>query len=192
MMLDATNEAGHALRRPPRGSSADASGQRRTQRRAAEADVVEEIFQTDPISALGLPPPVSIGRDATVGEALAAVQKHGQGYVLIVEAGRPVGLMSEREVLMRIVARDVKYDEGVDKFMSHAPETLTLRDPIAKAVQMMNEGGERNIPIVDDNGMAVAVLRTLDIIHFLAEAFPAQVLNLPPRPHQLIAEPEGA
>jgi CBS domain-containing protein len=115
------------------------------------------------------------------------------GYVLIVDAaGRPAGLMSEREVLMKIVARDVKYDASVDAYMSHIPESLTLKDTIARAVQMMNEGGERNIPIVDDAGKAVAVLRTMDIIHFLAEAFPAQVMNLPPRPHQLIAEPEGA
>ena len=154
--------------------------------------MVEEIFQTDPISALGLPSPVCIGRSSSVGEALAAVKKHGMGYVLVVDNGRPVGIMSEREVLMKIVARDVKYDETVEKFMSSNPETLTLKDRIAKAIQMMNEHGERHIPIVDDGGQAVAVLRTLDIIHFLAEAFPAQVMNLPPRPHQLIAEPEGA
>ncbi len=155
--------------------------------------MVEEIFQTDPISALGLPPPVCIGQTSSVGEALAAVQEHGVGYVLIVDAlGRPVGLMSEREVLMKIVARDVKYSENVDVYMSHNPETLTLKDPIALAIQVMNDGGERNIPIVDGSGQAVAVLRTLDIIHFLAEAFPAQVMNLPPRPHQLIPEPEGA
>jgi CBS domain-containing protein len=160
---------------------------------AAEARVVDDIFQTDPISSLGLPPPVSIGRDATVGAALTAVKRHGMGYVLIVDEQRyPVGIMSEREVLLRVVARDVKYDAGVVKFMSDCPETLTARDPIARAVELMNEGGERNIPIVDDAGRAVAVLRTLDIIHFLGEAFPAQVLNLPPRPHQLIPEPEGA
>ena len=154
--------------------------------------MVEEIFQTDPISALGLPPPVCIGRTSSVGEALNAVKKHGVGYVLIVEDGVPVGIMSEREVLMKIVARDVKYDESVEKFMSAHPESLTLKDRIARAIQIMNEAGERNIPIVDDAGKAVAVLRTMDIIHFLAEAFPAQVMNLPPRPHQLIAEPEGA
>ncbi len=155
--------------------------------------MVEEIFQTDPISALGLPPPVSIGRDATVGSALRALQREGQGYVLVVDPeGRPVGIMSEREVLMRVVSRDVKYDENVDKYLAHGLETLTLREPIGRAVQLLTEGGERNIPIVDAAGHATAVLRTLDIIHFLAEAFPAQVLNLPPRPHQLIAEPEGA
>ena len=155
--------------------------------------MVDDIFQTDPISSLGLPPPVSIGRDATVGAALTAVKRHGMGYVLIVDdQRRPVGIMSEREVLLRIVARDVKYDAAVDKFMSECPETLTARDQIARAIKLMTEGGERNIPIVDDAGRAVAVLRTLDIIHFLGEAFPAQVLNLPPRPHQLIPEPEGA
>lgn len=160
---------------------------------AAEANVVDDIFQTDPISSLGLPPPVSIGRDSSVESALEAVKRHGMGYVLVVDdQGSPVGMMSEREVMMRIVARDVRYRESVDTYMSHAPETLTLKDQIATAIKMMTERGERNIPIVDESGRAVAVLRTLDIIHFLAEAFPAQVMNLPPRPHQLIPEPEGA
>jgi CBS domain-containing protein len=155
--------------------------------------MVEDSFQTDPISALGLSPPVSIGRDASVGAALDAVQRHGVGYVLVIdEGGRPAGMMSEREVLMKLVARDVKYDENVEKFANRELRTLTSRDPIARAIDIMNEGGERNIPIVDDEGKAVAVLRTLDIIDFLAEAFPAQVRNLPPRPHQLIPEPEGA
>ena len=114
------------------------------------------------------------------------------GYVLIVDDGKPVGIMSEREVLMKIVARDVRYSESVDTYMSRVTETLTVKDHIARAIELMNEGGERNIPIVGADGRAVSVLRTMDIIHFLAEAFPAQVLNLPPRPHQLIAEPEGA
>ena len=153
---------------------------------------MDDTFQTDPISSLRLPPPVSIGRTASVAEALAAVQQHGMGYVLVVEAGRPVGIMSEREVLMKVVARDVKYDESVDKYMSGPPQTLTLRDPIGAAIRLMSEVGERNLPIIDEHGHAVAVLRTLDIIHFLAEAFPAEVMNLPPRPHQMALEAEGA
>jgi CBS domain-containing protein len=176
-----------------RQSRLPSSNRRRLGEAAAEATLVEDIFQTDPISALGLPSPVSIGRDASVGAALEAVKRRGMGYVLVVDGdGRPAGIMSEREVLMKVVARDVKYDEGVDKYMSVIEETLTPKDPIAKAIEIMNRGGERNIPIVDAAGRAVAVLRTHDIIHFLAEAFPAQVLNLPPRPHQPIPEPEGA
>src|SRR3990170_4053621 len=79
----------------------------------AESDIVRGTFETDPISALGLPSPVSIGTDATIGAALAAIQKQGQGYVLVVEGGRPRGIMTEREVLMKIVTRDVNYDSNV-------------------------------------------------------------------------------
>ena len=153
---------------------------------------VEELFQTDPISALQLPPPVTIGKDATVRIALAAVQEHGMGYVLVVDQGRPYGIISEREVLMKIVARDVRYSDGVEPFIARDPATLTERDTIAAAIRKMHASGEQNLPIVDHAGRAVAVLRTLDIIHFLAEAFPAHMLNLPPRPDQMLAQPEGA
>ncbi|MPZ50069.1 MAG: CBS domain-containing protein [Dehalococcoidia bacterium] len=158
---------------------------------ATEPDIVRGTFKTDPISALGLPAPVSIGKRATIGEALVAVQQHRQGYVLILDDGRPAGIMSEREVVMKIVARDVKYDSNVAEFISPVPGTLTSSETIARAVNLMIEKGVDNIPIVDAAGKATAVLRTLDVIHFLAEAFPEQILNLPPRPHQKLLKPEG-
>jgi predicted transcriptional regulator len=158
---------------------------------ASKANIVRGTFETDPISALGLPSPVSVGTDATVGAALEAVQRQGSGYVLIVEDGRPRGIMTEREVLMNIVARDVRYNSNVLDFASPIPVTLTDTEKIARAVKLMVAEGIDNIPIVDVNGRATAVLRTLDVIHFLAEAFPEQLLNLPPRPHQTMPKPEG-
>jgi CBS domain-containing protein len=158
----------------------------------ADSDIVRETFETDPISALGLGVPASIGWDATVGAALETVQRERKGYVLVVENGKPRGIMSEREVLMRIVARDVKYESNVMEFASRIPVTLTESQPIARAVKMMIAEGVENIPVVDAEGKATAVLRTLDVIHFLAEAFPEQVLNLPPRPDQTFPKPEGA
>ena len=156
-----------------------------------ESDIVRGSFDTDPISALGLPAPVSISTDATVGAALAAVQQNRQGYVLIVEAGRPRAIMTEREVLLRIVARDVKYQSNVMEYASRIAVTLTDSQPIARAVKMMIAEGVENIPIVDTEGKATAVLRTLDVIRFLAQTFPEQVLNLPPRLDQTFSKPEG-
>lgn len=158
---------------------------------AIEAKTVKGTFETDPISALGLPPPVSIGTTASIGAALAAVQKNGKGYVLIVEDGHPRAIMSEREVLMKIVARDVKYDANVMEYSSKIPVTLTDNETIARAVKLMIAEGVDNIPIVDKSGRATSVLRALDVIGFLAEAFPEQLLNLPPKPHQTMTKAEG-
>lgn len=158
---------------------------------AIETNLVRGTFETAPISALRLPRPVSIGTNATVGAALTAVQKNGRGYVLIVDDQRPLGIMSEREVLMKIVARDVKYDSNVMGFVSPIPATLTDREPIARAISLMLEQSVDNVPVVDSAGRAIAVVRTIDVIHFLAEAFPEQLLNLPPQPHQTFSKPEG-
>jgi predicted transcriptional regulator len=77
------------------------------------------------------------------------------------------------------------------EFASRIPVTLNDSQPIARAVKMMIAEGVENIPIVDAEGKATAVLRTIDVIHFLAEAFPEQVLNLPPRLDQTFSKPEG-
>ena len=158
---------------------------------STEADTVKGTFETDPISALGLQPPVTVSINASVGAALNAVQQHGQGYVLIVEDGRPRGIMSQREVLMKIVARDVKYESNVMEYVSKIPVTLTGTERISRAIKVMIAEGVDNIPIVDSNGRATGVLRAVDVIHFLAEAFPEQLLNLPPKPHQTLRKPEG-
>lgn len=158
---------------------------------ATEADAVKETFETAPLGALGLPALVSVTTSATIGEALKAVQTHRQGYVLICEDGRPRGIMSQREVLMKIVARDVKYDSNVMDFVSKIQVTLTEGERISRAIKLMISDGLDIIPIVDADGRATKVVRSIDVIHFLAEAFPEQLLNLPPNPYQTLPKPEG-
>jgi CBS-domain-containing membrane protein len=55
----------------------------------------------------------------------------------------------------------------------------------------MQTGRYRNVPIVDEGGRLVGVVRQVDIIKYLAESFPEELLNLPPRPHQKMRQPEG-
>jgi len=99
--------------------------------------------------------------------------------------------MSQREVLMKIVARDVKYDSNVMDFASRIPVTLTSSERISRAIKLMISEGIDIIPIVDADGKATSALRTVDVIQFLAQAFPEQLLNLPPNPHQTMPKPEG-
>ena len=45
--------------------------------------------------------------------------------------------------------------------------------------------------LLDEDDHLVGVVRPQDIIKYLAEAFPEELLNLPPRPHQKMEKPEG-
>jgi len=167
------------------------SGGREKELLADSANSVKGTFETDPISALALPAPVAIGVDACIGAALAAVQSKAQGYVLVVEDGRPRAIMSERDVLMKIVARDVKDETNVMEVASRIAVTLSDRETIARAIKIMIADGVEYVPVVASDGKATSVLRAIDVMHFLAEAFPREILNLPPRPNQTLPRPEG-
>ena len=46
-------------------------------------------------------------------------------------------------------------------------------------------------PLLDDEDHLMGVVRPQDILKYLAEAFPEELLNLPPRPHQRMHKAEG-
>jgi CBS domain-containing protein len=69
---------------------------------------------------------------------------------------------------------------------------LRLDGTIKDAIELMQTGRYRNVPLLDADGTLVGVVRQNDVIRYLAESFPEELLNLPPRPHQKMKEPEGA
>lgn len=148
---------------------------------------------SDKIRTLDLPPPLTVESGTSVRKVIETVQRRSAGCVLVVRDDRVIGIMTERDVLMKVVARDVSHDDPVDNFMTKEPFSLAPDDTIAEAITLMNREGFRNVPIVDAaSGKAIAIFRVQDVVNYLAESFPEQVLNLPPRPHQLMKTQDGA
>ena len=148
---------------------------------------------SDKIATLKLSSPITVPSGTTVRQVIEQIQQHKAGCVLICQEQRVIGIMTERDVLMKIVARDVSHDDPVDNFMTPKPVTLTKDRTIGEAISLMNSEDFRNIPIIDaETGEPIALFKVRDIIHHLAESFPEHVLNLPPRPHQKMLTPEGA
>ncbi|MCX7700262.1 MAG: CBS domain-containing protein, partial [Gemmataceae bacterium] len=58
----------------------------------------------------------------------------------------------------------------------------------AYALNMMSVGGYRHLPVVDRDGRPVAVLSVRDIVDYLVQLYPEDVLNLPPTPSKGIAD----
>jgi CBS domain-containing protein len=76
--------------------------------------------------------------------------------------------------------------------MTPEPRTLSAESTVGEALELMEAGRYRTIPLLDEAGAPVGMLRQQDIIEYVAEAFPQEILNLPPRPHQMMEEQEGA
>ena len=164
--------------------------------RAIEAARLGAAISKRPIrKLLTLRPPVCVPPRASVREAITGMNEHRTGCVLVIEAdGHLAGVFTERDVLTKIVAREIDIDAtSVAEVMTADPECLTLDDGIAYALNMMSLGGFRHIPLVDSVRRPTGLVAMRDIVDYIVDMFPEAVLNLPPSPaHGIARAREGA
>ncbi len=132
------------------------------------------------ISDLPLRDPIVVEATSTVSDAIQAMNDHHTGCVLVQRGGKLIGIFTERDVMTKAFYHDDCRTACVEEVMTADPETLQLDDGIAFALNKMSVGGYRHIPIVQLDGVPVGVLSVRDIVDFLVELFPQEVLNLPP------------
>lgn len=148
-------------------------------------------LRSEKLKALGHRDPVMVAPGSSIGDAVAAMQANGGEAVLVCAGSRLLGILTERDVLLKVLARGVDPDAEVDRFMTASPDSLTSDSTVEEALRLMERGGYRTIPLLDPDGRPSGVLRQQDILAFVAEAFPQEILNLPPRPHQVMDQAEG-
>jgi CBS domain-containing protein len=110
------------------------------------------------------------------------------------DSGRLTGVLTERDIFARLAGGDVApidLGQPVETLMTRKPHHLHLDETVRAAIALMQTGRYRNVPLLDDDDILQGVVRPQDILRYLAEAFPQELLNLPPRPHQLMDRPEG-
>jgi CBS domain-containing protein len=117
----------------------------------------------------------AVAPDTSVIEAVRRMKQRRVGALMVVEADRLVGILSERDVVFRVVAEGL--DPGttrVGEVMTAKPETIGPERPIGHALHIMFEGGFRHVPVVDAEGRAVGMVSARDALeleeHEFAEA----------------------
>ena len=151
-----------------------------SQRRGFDARLLEE-----PLTLLPSRPPLALGETATVKDAMQAMKRRHRGCVSITEDGTLrsplIGIFTERDVLIKII--DCGRNPAtipLGEVMTGEPESLPIDAKLAWALNMMSIGGFRHLPVTDKRGWPAFILSVRDIVQFLVEAFPAEILNLPP------------
>ena len=162
----------------------------------APGDTTERIsraqLRSERIKTLGHREPVTVPSGTPLRSAIATMQSNDGEPILIADGQRLLGVLTERDVLLKILGREGILDEPVDDVMTRDPQTLTADSTVGEALELMESGRYRTVPLVDETGAPSGLLRQQDIVEYVAEAFPQEILNLPPRPHQVMEEQEGA
>lgn len=153
---------------------------------------LERNLKIDSVARLHPTQPLCIGPTQSVGKAVDLMRREEVGCVLVCEGEQLVGIFTERDLMRRVLAENRSLDLPVSSFMTANPVLVQSKQTIGGAVRLMEEGGYRHLPVVNEAGRPVGILSVKRIVHYLVEHFPSTVYNLPPDPGVVPQEREGA
>ncbi len=123
---------------------------------------------TDRLRTVPMAPPLWLGPEATVREAVELMREKREGFVLVVKDGSLVGIFTEHDVVSRVLRRDLDPgNTGLSAVMTRRPITLTRDDPPAWAIHRMVSQKLRHIPILDGDE-AAGLISIRGILRYLA------------------------
>ena len=148
-------------------------------------------FVNQPLRELPLTPPLFIESTAPVSAAVAAMRSGSASCVLLGAQGRLEGIFTERDVLTKCMGDGFDWNQPVGAAVAtQAPRTIAATNSLGEALAALQQHGYRTLPVLDGANV-VGLVRLGDVLTHLAEEFPEELLNLPPRPHQVMEKQEG-
>lgn len=152
---------------------------------------LKEVLETEQVRHLDLSRYCRIESGTSVREALGAMRTERAPAALVTQGDALVGIFTERDVMRRVVDAPETLDGPVDAVMTNKVITVLPDTSAADALWLMDDHHFRNLPVVDRQGRIVGDMTHAAIIGYLAQRYPVEVLNRPPRPEQYPRKPEG-
>jgi CBS domain-containing protein len=110
---------------------------------------------------------LSVETSVSILEVAQRMVDRNVGAVLVLDAGRLTGILTERDVL-RAVARGLPDTTRVADCMTAHPETIAPDDTTEHAAVLMLHGGFRHLPVVQGDDL-VGVISIRDLAPLLLE-----------------------
>jgi len=108
--------------------------------------------------------PVIISRKASVMDAAREMKGEGVGSLIIVENSAPVGIVTERDILHKVVAEGINpQDIPVEKIMNEPLITISPSASLEEAIRLMGSHQIRRLPVVE-NGILIGMATERDML----------------------------
>ncbi len=109
------------------------------------------------------------GPSATAEALAMRLAEVGIGSIVIEEEMRPVGIVTDRDIAVRVAARDRPADEvTAAEIMTEDPVTVRDDAGLFAVTETMREHGVRRMPVVNDEGTLVGIITLDDVMQLLA------------------------
>jgi len=113
-------------------------------------------------------PVVTASATMTVAEAARAMRVKNVGTLVVVNAGRPIGVLTDRDIVVDVVAHGRDADSvRVSEVMRKKPAVIGADEGILDAAQKFARTGVRRLPVVARDGKLVGIISMDDVLMLL-------------------------
>ncbi len=142
----------------------------------SEGIQLRALLQSAQVGQLTLKVRQQLSPTDTFGSAVAVMRKHSHGCALICNEGELVGILTERDILHSLHS-GVDHETPIASLMTQQPTTVTNRDTLFHVIGLMDSGGYRRLPVLDDDGKPEGVVDVKTVTGFLVEHYAQTVHN---------------
>lgn len=119
-----------------------------------------------------------VAPDATVTQACRLMDEAGVGCVLVIDGGRLIGLVNERDVMRGLARRDGELGAlPVRELVSGPPLTVPPSMTVGQAMRLCTERRARHLPVEED-GELLGLLSIGDLVRSLVQDKERTIANL--------------
>ena len=121
---------------------------------------------------------LTVDPDTSVREAIEKMEDISAGTVVVMEGGAVVGMVSERDVIRKVVLRGQKIDKvKVRELMSTDLTTITPETSLDDCMQLITEKRIRHLPVLC-NGSLCGIVSIGDVVKYLIVEKDFKIKNL--------------
>jgi len=107
--------------------------------------------------------PMTVPPDHSLVEVAKLMDEGAVGAVVIVDNERPVGIVTDRDLVVRALVRGLSLDSRIDAVMSTGLVTLGATADLREAVRIFAQHAFRRLPLVEE-GRMVGMLTVDDLL----------------------------
>jgi len=122
------------------------------------------------LSLIGTRSVITVSVDDPVRKIARMMRDMCLGSVVVLRDGRAVGIVTDRDLVLRVLAGERATDELRAEDVMSAPLTCVVdTDEPMRAAMRMREAQVRRLPILDVEGRLAGILCLDDLMHHLSE-----------------------
>jgi len=110
----------------------------------------------------------SLPSDASVYSAIELMADRQIGALLVVDNGRLVGVISERDYARKVILKGrASKDTFVREIMTPSPITICCENTVDEAMRTMTDNHIRHLPVLNSRGQIAGVLSIGDLVSWI-------------------------